>query len=185
MQVTPSPQAVVFLVSVLVSVVDPASQNQLLNQELKLEARAGIEPAHRGFADLGLTTWLPRPHKGAHVAGKKIAPQVLKSSGEFGHLPWPVSDGTLMMVGGKFFENPGGGLMIILCSVTNSTAPRTPASGSDMAEARSAAYSTGAGYGTDRIAASRRTTQGFALYAAKSSCHFWGRGARFALNESK
>jgi hypothetical protein len=24
------------------------------------EAGAGIEPANRGFADLGLTTWLPR-----------------------------------------------------------------------------------------------------------------------------
>ena len=31
----------------------------------ELEARAGIEPAHRGFADLGLTTWLPRPERAA------------------------------------------------------------------------------------------------------------------------
>ena len=26
----------------------------------ELEARAGIEPAHKGFADLSLTTWVPR-----------------------------------------------------------------------------------------------------------------------------
>ncbi len=28
--------------------------------EKGLEARAGIEPAHKGFADLSLTTWVPR-----------------------------------------------------------------------------------------------------------------------------
>ncbi len=28
---------------------------------LKLEARVGIEPTHKGFADLSLTTWVPRP----------------------------------------------------------------------------------------------------------------------------
>jgi hypothetical protein len=30
---------------------------------LILEARVGIEPTNRGFADLGLTTWLPRHFK--------------------------------------------------------------------------------------------------------------------------
>jgi hypothetical protein len=28
---------------------------------VELEARVGIEPTNKGFADLGLTTWLPRP----------------------------------------------------------------------------------------------------------------------------
>ena len=27
----------------------------------ELEARVGIEPTHKGFADLSLTTWVPRP----------------------------------------------------------------------------------------------------------------------------
>ena len=26
-----------------------------------LEARVGIEPTHKGFADLSLTAWVPRP----------------------------------------------------------------------------------------------------------------------------
>ena len=33
------------------------------NREV-LEARAGIEPAHKGFADLSLTTWVPRLGEG-------------------------------------------------------------------------------------------------------------------------
>jgi hypothetical protein len=28
-----------------------------------LEARVGIEPTYKGFADLSLTTWVPRPCK--------------------------------------------------------------------------------------------------------------------------
>jgi hypothetical protein len=31
------------------------------NCEGRLEARVGIEPTHKGFADLSLTTWVPRP----------------------------------------------------------------------------------------------------------------------------
>ncbi len=32
-----------------------------VSQGKDLEARVGIEPTHKGFADLSLTTWVPRP----------------------------------------------------------------------------------------------------------------------------
>ena len=59
------------LVSVLVSVADPGTPNSMLQSRMKLEARAGIEPAHRGFADLGLTTWQPRLEQGRARCRKK------------------------------------------------------------------------------------------------------------------
>src|ERR1700728_4180907 len=31
------------------------------NYKKKMEARGGSEPTHKGFADLSLTTWVPRP----------------------------------------------------------------------------------------------------------------------------
>ena len=44
--------------------VPTAAFSPLLVMQAKLlrglEARAGIEPAHKGFADLSLTTWVPR-----------------------------------------------------------------------------------------------------------------------------
>ena len=33
----------------------------MLETKEELEARVGIEPTHKGFADLSLTTWVPRP----------------------------------------------------------------------------------------------------------------------------
>ena len=41
----------------------------------ELEARAGIEPAHRAFAELGLTTWLPR-----HLTGNYLTISNLSST---------------------------------------------------------------------------------------------------------
>ena len=45
-----------------------------------LEARGGIEPPHRAFAELGLTTWLPRRSQGeADVANNPGGVQVRKT----------------------------------------------------------------------------------------------------------
>jgi hypothetical protein len=43
----------------------------LVQNRLKMEARVGIEPTHKGFADLSLTAWVPRhlEHCTARVGG--------------------------------------------------------------------------------------------------------------------
>ena len=40
-----------------------------------MEARVGIEPTHKGFADLSLTTWVPRLklHRSLMGAGQKLS----------------------------------------------------------------------------------------------------------------
>jgi hypothetical protein len=43
------------------------------NYKEELEARAGIEPAHKGFADLSLTTWVPRLWQGCLDSSLHIA----------------------------------------------------------------------------------------------------------------
>src|SRR6185369_13812945 len=44
----------------------------LLQVAEKMEARVGIEPTHKGFADLSLTTWVPR------LRASKVAPDSKK-----------------------------------------------------------------------------------------------------------
>ncbi len=36
--------------------------SNIQKEKIRLEARVGIEPTHKGFADLSLTTWVPRPN---------------------------------------------------------------------------------------------------------------------------
>ena len=56
-----------------------------------LEARVGIEPTHKGFADLSLTTWVPRLAVGFrlwarlnHLPGLMIVGEVYSRQGLFG-----------------------------------------------------------------------------------------------------
>ena len=49
--------------------------NRLENKVLGLEARVGIEPTHKGFADLSLTTWVPRHSRYYCVITKRYIAQ--------------------------------------------------------------------------------------------------------------
>src|SRR6202051_3177362 len=47
----------------------------------ELEARVGIEPTHKGFADLSLTTWVPRlgwASKDSHSPEESFSPAFLQ-----------------------------------------------------------------------------------------------------------
>src|SRR5262252_770446 len=60
---------------------------------IMLEARVGIEPTHKGFADLSLTTWVPRPEN-------KVNPTLLnccRGRSQIGHRKTqaPIFDGNL------------------------------------------------------------------------------------------
>ena len=49
-----------FLVRFLVRAGPLDLRNSLLRRQLEMEARVGIEPTHKAFAEPCLTTWLPR-----------------------------------------------------------------------------------------------------------------------------
>jgi hypothetical protein len=54
-----------------------------VNYQKELEARAGIEPAHKGFADLSLTTWVPRLGRAAYF-GDSLQSAVANPAGAGG-----------------------------------------------------------------------------------------------------
>src|SRR5580698_1740833 len=45
----------------IINCAEDTNGDDLKRTGISLEARVGIEPTHKGFADLSLTTWVPRP----------------------------------------------------------------------------------------------------------------------------
>jgi hypothetical protein len=56
----------------------------ILNSLRNLEARVGIEPTHKGFADLSLTTWVPRLGWAIELLPGWIVGEVYRRQGCFG-----------------------------------------------------------------------------------------------------
>ena len=52
--------------------------------DLGVEARVGIEPTHKGFADLSLTTWVPRLGGPFAISALQIVGEVYRRQGTFG-----------------------------------------------------------------------------------------------------
>jgi hypothetical protein len=100
-----------------------------------LEARAGIEPAHKGFADLSLTTWVPRHGLPASKAADRSKPPAAQRGLEPGTAEWsgrrdlnsrpsPWQGDALPLSYSRFDANqsiPGGGKWVkqsALCGLT-------------------------------------------------------------------
>jgi len=50
----------------------------------ELEARVGIEPTHKGFADLSLTTWVPRLGRAASFSALSLQTTLANPAGAGG-----------------------------------------------------------------------------------------------------
>ena len=102
------------MVSVLVSVWTHSLLNTLLHTQLAMEARVGIEPTHKAFAEPCLTTWLPRRQMLCEAKSVSVGRKSLVGTQEFpkswnaffGFLPFQLMPTAPEVAG---FEDSGGG----------------------------------------------------------------------------